>query len=779
MQGKVFLSHSSKQKDIVSKIAEAIGRNSCVYDNYDFESGLPIMEEILEGLNNTDLFVIFISSDALNSEWVRRELSEAEKLEKKGTLKQILPLLVDESIDVSKDKRIPEFLRDYLLKPITDIILIKKKINQRRRELSINSNPLNRDREDIFIGRKTLLDDFETSIFNIGRKKPKAIIVSGIEGIGRRTFLKKAFLEGKIIKKYYEPIYIYLDTKNSIEDFIIQLYNEDSKNSPDLLKELKSLDIDEKVEEAKRILLRIIANKEHIFILDSGCIVKPTKFIADWFLQLLNDDVFNNSFALSIISQFRPVNDWLKNHTDIVEFHLNSLSTIDTEKLYVLYSRHLGIEIIEEKYARDILDILIGIPSQVYYAVDLIHKYGIVDVVKKYKSDIIEYGTTKFLYIINSVREEGQFAFDLLVLLSSYDILSYDMIERIVGNNPKLDETLEKFYILGVFDQIGSAKEYLRVHYVIADYITRSKTPINSRYKLEIKNIISDFLVSEDLSNDLDDLSQLLLSVKGALLQGAKINDKYYVPSFILKTIIELYYKEKYKNIISLAKNMLDNSRRLESDIEREIRYWLCLALARERKEDEFESEVEKMDGADYYFLKGFFHRRKNDLKSAEFFLNKALTLNSSFQRAKRELVNVMLVNEDYNRALGLAQNNYCYNASSKLNAFHIQAYFICLVKGKNYLNKEDKAIINELMTNIQKSYDHRSQEIHSVMCGEFEFYINKDVSKSILILKDCLKRNRNKHYPYKALSDIYKKQKMYGAIDELKKDRYPETFDD
>ena len=72
---KIFLSHSSQNKDYVKIVADKFGKDIAVYDEYSFECGMKTFDEILKNLNNSQLFVIFLSSAALDSEWVKKELS--------------------------------------------------------------------------------------------------------------------------------------------------------------------------------------------------------------------------------------------------------------------------------------------------------------------------------------------------------------------------------------------------------------------------------------------------------------------------------------------------------------------------------------------------------------------------------------------------------------------------------------------------------------------------------------------------------------------------------
>lgn len=758
---RAFLSHSSKQKDLVRLIANNLGKASCVYDEFEFENGMPIYDEIVKSIGSSNIFVLFVSNDSLNSEWVNREITEVKNLIDNGIGKQFLPLVIDNSLNISTDTRIPNWLKKYLLKPISDHFLITKKIQQRLRDIALDKNPLFKAKASLFVGRQDIFDLFETKIYSVNDNKPRSIIVSGLDGIGRRTYLKKAFERDERINSFYDPIYITLDTKDSIEDFILKLQDYKGDSTTDYLEQLSKIEYEEKIAEAKNLLIKIKNSNEFVFIIDSGCIIKPTKHIADWYLEIIDDKEFDNLFTLNIISRFRPSNESIRYNQSLLHFSITNLSEKDTEKLFVKYYSLLKIDLKKEQ-AEEILSVLNGIPSQVHYAVERIKDYGIIDTIKK-KSEIIDYGETQVFYIVDNIRNKGKFAYDLLVLISNFDFISYDFIYSIIGKNEEVDNLLEEFYINGVFDLVGANKEYIKVHYPISDYLTRSKAKIDIDYKRKLKEKIVDFINTENSVKDFQDVSQLLHNIKGAIIEGYPLPDKYYIPSFVLKTIVELYYMEKYLSVISLIDKVLEHSRRLDQDLVREFKYWLCLSLARE-KDSRFESEVQYIEGADYNYLYGFYFRIKKQLDHSEMYLKGALHKNPGFQRAKRELVNVLLLRSQFDEAIEMAKSNY---ENQKLNAFHIQAYFICITR-KKFLSKEDKEKIDELLKNIERSYDFRAKEIASVMKGEYYFYIKNDFSESNKILRECYHKNKSKHYPKKALEDIYKKKNMLAAINEI-----------
>ncbi|MFN9175404.1 MAG: toll/interleukin-1 receptor domain-containing protein [Synechocystis sp.] len=106
---KCFLSHSSKYKrsyvDIVAQRLEG----HVEYDQETFEIGLKSSDEIMRGLKQSEIFVLFISEHSLNSSWVKIETDLAEKLSEEGRLK-IYPLIIDPNIN-HRDERIPKWMK--------------------------------------------------------------------------------------------------------------------------------------------------------------------------------------------------------------------------------------------------------------------------------------------------------------------------------------------------------------------------------------------------------------------------------------------------------------------------------------------------------------------------------------------------------------------------------------------------------------------------------------------------------------------------------------------
>lgn len=106
---KIFLSHSSKDKDFVRKLASDLTKNDVPvwFDEWELKVGDSLNKKIGEAINESGWLAVVISGNSIKSTWVEKELNAglATELEKKQVF--VLPLVIDNC-------EIPIFLRDKL-----------------------------------------------------------------------------------------------------------------------------------------------------------------------------------------------------------------------------------------------------------------------------------------------------------------------------------------------------------------------------------------------------------------------------------------------------------------------------------------------------------------------------------------------------------------------------------------------------------------------------------------------------------------------------------------
>lgn len=370
---KAFLSHSSKDKDYVEKVAQTLTTNWCTYDKFTFEEASFTAEEIVKHIESNGIFVFFISKNSLASEWVNLELVNVHNLTKNGEYKKILPIIIDDRVDHT-DEQIPDWLREsYNIQPIRKYKKAVHRIRQELIRISWLHNTNKRQKDTFFVGRNMLVDSLETR-HRENFYPPAVVAASGIDGIGRRSLLREYLQKvGMAEKSKYIPT-ITLEINESIEDLILKLDDLGLSNTSIDIKDVTLITIDEKIELLLSILKDICDEKELVLVEDNGCLILPDRSINEWFhkvLQDIHDKQSIKSTVLIMASKYK-----LKKH---ILLSCSSLNVIDVPELEAkeidwvfkeLLKIH-DISLIKEEYDF-VRKLLYGHPEQILFAVKIL-----------------------------------------------------------------------------------------------------------------------------------------------------------------------------------------------------------------------------------------------------------------------------------------------------------------------------------------------------------------------------------------------------------------------
>lgn len=762
---KAFLSHSSQdKKSYVEIVARQLGYHNCVYDDLTFEEGMKPLEEIQKGLDKSDLFVIFLSNSALESAWVKKELILAKNKLSEKTLRRIFPIIIDKKVTY-RDSRIATWLREYNLKLVSRPTVATRRIKKRLREISWEYHPRLKEKERIFVGRNELVKTFEERIHSLDLPLPICIIASGLEKIGRKVFLIHSLRKTNIIDDSYSPPLIKLTTNESIEDFILKLYNLGFSEKMDLGYLLKKK-VTEKIEIALNIIKDIQIAKEIVFVNDSGCIVTPDRKITDWFKKIIDNIKSEQKITLCLASSFRPLEYELRDFPFIFNIKVPELDKSERVGLLKQYSEfeELNLSTTDLRY---FFNLLYGYPEQIYFTVDLLKDYGI-ERVKNESYLIVEYNTEKVTQVLMKY-EKNKEEMDLLYLLANFDFINYDFLFEIIGEHEIFRKLISDFLARAICENLGSNREYIRLNDAICDYIKRTTHELNPIYKQRLEEHLSIFLDTYEEKDEETDLADLVYSIKQALISGKEIDEKFLIPSYFMKTMKEIYDSHtRYNDVVFLADRVLQSKKYLDDMVVKHIRYYLCLSLARLRNV-RFLKEVQYISGPEHNFLMGFYYRFIGKNKDALLRLHEALSDRPDFPRAQRELVQVLLNIEDFESAYELAKENYEKN---KNNPFHIQAYFRCVIYKKDLPNQD--TVMNELLTNLSRINSDQAREMYFRSKAQYYAYCLNNKEEALYWIERAIKEFPELPYPYFTKFEICEKfgnlQDMEIVLEQLNK---------
>lgn len=768
---KIFLSHSSKDKGYVEIVAKKLKKYALVYDSWTFDAGEKTIDEIYKYIDETGLFVLFISENSLKSQWVQREVFRAESFIKNEKIKRFYPVIISKTITYDHDD-IPKWIKEeYILHYISKPVLCSRKIEQKYREVVWELKPNIKHIGNIFVGRTEEISLLEQRLADFN-KKTTCIIVSGLKSIGRRKFLYHSLKKNNIMRETYQPYVISLDERQSIEDLILSLYNYAYTDiQENIIENLIVNSMDEKINILLQIFRELYDNKEIVFIEDNHCIVQRDSSIVQWFNTFIERCELDKLMLCLLSEQMVRYNK--NNSAKIFHIKMPHLNKQDRALLLnaVLSHNQIELKALDKTY---LLEIFTGYPEQIFFAINLILDSGIGYVLDN--MDLItNYSNDKISFLINKYKQNELFM-NVLLLLSQSNIFTFKMIEQVVKDDwdivkKYLDILYNNFFI----DYIDTSKEYLQLNTIVKDYIQRLGLQLCDKYKNNLKEFI-DKSISEGVKL-FEDLSSFMFVGKELLKRQDSLNNiiPILIPSIYINALAELYYARRYNNVIKIATKILEekcintvylnnitkNDDNLDGKVRRELLYWKCSALARIR-DIKFLDEVQQLSGDAKHFLLGFYYRLTGKHQNAIKHL-KSVKSHPLYYKASRELVQVYLNMELYEDALKLAEESY---NRDKNNPYIIQSYFRCIIKLKG---RQEKELLNVLLENLQNSLHKKAREMYLTSKAQYYTYIENDIVNALECINDAIHQFGENIYPYiHKLEIIYTNVRDYDELENV-----------
>lgn len=769
---KCFLSHSSSdKKGYVRLVAERIRREAKVFDEETFEKGMSPVEEIARGLDESTLFVIFLSNAALESKWVKEELASAKSRFDSTKLARIYPIIIESGI-THEDTRIPGWMRESLnIQPILKPTIAARKINSRLMELAWKFHPRLKERKEIFVGRNDLVRQIEERLDDFSQVTPIALIASGLPSIGRKSLLQHALQKANLVRDSYEFPAISLSPFDGIEDFILKTLDLGLSSAVNI-DVVRGGTFPEKVNLAKEVFVQIADERERVLVEDRGVLIQHNGELVDWFAEILTALSSKSHMTFAIASKFRPHPSLNRTNPLTFSVPVKEMDTTERNGLLRRYSKFHELTLQTEEYAF-FADLLTGYPEQALFAVDTIREQGILGA-KKQSHTIQQFGADKAKVVLDVYRKEPQVQ-EFIYFLCRFEFISYDVLFDIVDDttySPMLTTLLNS----AVCERIGTTSDYVRVNEVIRDYVSRNRFALPLEFESKIKKHVQRFI--EQYKDDNFDISDYLFSVQESLRNGSAIPDELIVPSVFIKTIKRIYDEDRnYKEAITLADRVLLRARYLHQNTINHVRYIKCQSLARLR-DPKFFTEVRNVPESEGTFLHGFYYRLAGDYVKAEEYLKKLLANGRRDPRVIGELVLVYMQSEEYDLAFDLAKENYQSRASNPINANN---YFACLITKKH--TEGNRIELQKIIDRLMIDPSDRAQEMAASAKARLIAYYDNDEQKSLSLVEETIARFPDIEYPLLTKADLAahfgNKQALQEAVEALEKrtGRHAQTY--
>lgn len=117
---RVFISHSSSDKKFVRTLKDDLELNGIQtwFDEDELDYGDSLVEKLETAIEQSTHFIIILSPNSIDSDWVKIELSKAKLLKDQSTLKKIIPIKYREC-------DLPSELKDLLYGDLSDEVVIQ------------------------------------------------------------------------------------------------------------------------------------------------------------------------------------------------------------------------------------------------------------------------------------------------------------------------------------------------------------------------------------------------------------------------------------------------------------------------------------------------------------------------------------------------------------------------------------------------------------------------------------------------------------------------------
>ncbi len=424
---KAFLSHSSKDKAFVRRVADVLGDLQTELDEKTFEYKFNVAA-IRDALKRSDIFVYFLSENSISSAFIDEEQHAALEARGKGLVKRIMIF----ALDGTSYKSLPAWMQEInLVQRVGSLKACARQIQAALLEIAAQEDP----GLGLYMGRDTEQIDLRRALAVPPAKTPIFLHAVGHYGIGRRSFLSNS-LKTLFPRLFGTFIEITISNFEGAEELYRKLYGLHKVASLEETQRafitFSKLDIGSQAAEISTILLEMADHDEFILIIDNGGVYSDEGRFQTIFAELL----------VRLENRGRPCLGFVQ--TRMMQFavrqqnprtfhqYLKPLSNQVVTDLLSLSLKELEIDFSEAQIAQ-VVEHLDGHPYNVRFAIQFILNFGLESLIDD-PSDLIEWKNRRAVDFLSRV-EFSSLEADLVALLSEYQYLaSATLIEALGGD---------------------------------------------------------------------------------------------------------------------------------------------------------------------------------------------------------------------------------------------------------------------------------------------------------------------------------------------------------
>ena len=600
---KAFLSHSSVDKEIVRAVARELGRQYCIFDEQMFETGEEFKKSIEQGLDESAILTLLVSRNSIKSLWVQFEIEEAWYRKLAGSLNKSLVYLLDSSVTIDA---LPNWLRRALIKHEVAPKAIARDIRYHLDKL------LRERRQPYFLGRSQDVEQIEGVLTPFdGSQPPHTLFISGLPGIGRRTFVRHIASTTLNIHKSVE---IRVGEGDSINDICIKIadYIEPYSTQEGLrhiVEQIRRLTDEEALGRTIENLRSLIAAGELPILLDEGGLLDNDGQIRKPIASILQTLTPTDTAYLFLVSTRGPQTT---PGMSVSAITLRPLKPTDTKRLIAKLAGEAGFkpspaEIVE------LAEYVAGYPPSAYFAIQQAKTYGL-ELLMCEKAGLVHFRTSVFM------QHLAKFTFDknkqhIMQLLANYSPLPLPVIAEVLSvDPPALHQAVIELIDLSLV--IVTDEGYYR----IADPVEDAASKTFGFLPEGIHKLVGQRLSAHLENNELDvgtlELSRVMFRAARQAKDKNIAERALHLADDLIQITVKAYHARNYADAIEFGIAATN-----ERPASTAARSYLVRAFIQEERWMEAESQMEDLRKTapprDVYFLRGFLERKRGNLRPA------------------------------------------------------------------------------------------------------------------------------------------------------------------
>ena len=619
---RAFLSHSSTDKGTVGEVAKLLGRAAVIYDAFEFDVGDEFKNAILAGLANSDIFILFASSQALQRDWVKFEIATAKEALTRQALSRVVTFIIDP--DLALDN-VPEWMKSTLIVRQEHAGLIAVEIRRLIAQRLADRMP------SYFVGRRSEIEQALNMISGFADPNYRPpLVIYGLKGIGRRT-LVQAIARDNL--SYSTTMPFELKDGDLLPETFIRLSDTLSPggvtNYANLLVEQEAKAPEILVSDVVNLMKVACASGTLPVILDNGAIAQQNGVLRPEFEALYQSVAADREVDAMIVTGRRLYGS---GGASLPSLRVPELDQASTQNLLRIAARDMGM-VFSPSELVSIATYSRGYPPAVRFALDEVRVKGIPQVVANQRA-LVNFSAELFLRQLKQSNSVSATMERILRVLSAFSPLPMSVIAGYCGiTNSEASECVDHLLDLAFVLPDGL---HFRITEPLRDAAYRAFDGLNIDTS-RVADLLDAYLRDEPDDDARLNLGQTIF--RASLLSGSGSVSRFAVgfAADLIQVATQSYHDQDYDLAIRYGASALDTR---PDNVD--VRRYVAQALIRKERYPDAEVHIDALvrlgELKEVFYIRGFAARRKREYPDAVEAYEKSLAYGRRGVAIHREL---------------------------------------------------------------------------------------------------------------------------------------------